>query len=579
MSRPIAALLLCLIAVAPRARAQQTFTEEIEGATAVVQTAADADVAERASQAAFDALRSAGGTSLDVVGPAVDRALAAAGEAGAPATLVGYRGAIAAGDAPAGMPGWMMTVGFGTPGFPKAAVPLRNRAVASSAVDGDPLKITVLAPTAAEATTLAAQVRASGRNAGRKLVAERPGVDLMLEDARFASLFDSRSLDGWTTVGGRYDGEAIWSVERGAIVGRTGPNGEGGLLYTDRTYTSYVLEMEVDVEEPFDSGIFVHMLPRAQGDLKGAQVTLDNRPDGEIAAIYADGYLEHHPEVKERYRQGEWNHFEVRVTGFDYRVEVWMNGDLVCDYQLPPGSEGFASHGRIGVQVHGGNPGEKRARFRNLRIRELPVFAGAELAGDAGWTPLFNGKDLTGWERHGAQEGYRVEDGVLAFPPSGDGHLATTEDFTDFALRFDFKIARMANSGLFLRAARDGSNPAFSGAEIQILDDFNWEAETGSKLKDWQLTGSLYGAVPAGEKTLHPIGEWNTYEVLYRGSRLAVALNGRLLYDVDTHALEPESGAPFAERARAGFLGLQAHSGGVDGDASLWFRDVLVKRL
>jgi hypothetical protein len=137
----------------------------------------------------------------------------------------------------------------------------------------------------------------------------------------------------------------------------------------------------------------------------------------------------------------------------------------------------------------------------------------------------------------------------------------------------------MANSGLFLRAARDGSNPAFSGCEIQILDDGDWERVTGSKLAPWQFTGSLYGAVPAGEKLLHPPGEWNTYEILYRGPRLAVALNGRLLYDVDTLALAPESGAPFAERAKTGFIGLQAHSGAVDGEASLWFRNLMVERL
>src|SRR4030095_1182860 len=104
------------------------------------------------------------------------------------------------------------------------------------------------------------------------------------------------------------------------------------------------------------------------------------------------------------------------------------------------------------------------------------------------------------------------------------GELLSREDFRDFRLRLDFRIARMANSGLFLRAARDGSNPAFSGCEVQILDDFDWESVTGTKLKPWQFTGSLYGSVPPGDRgALRALGEWNTYEVLYQGARLAGA--------------------------------------------------------
>ena len=44
---------------------------------------------------------------------------------------------------------------------------------------------------------------------------------------------DGATLNGWTTHGGRYDGNARWTVEDGAIVGRQGPNRAGGLLYTD----------------------------------------------------------------------------------------------------------------------------------------------------------------------------------------------------------------------------------------------------------------------------------------------------------------------------------------------------------
>lgn len=175
-------------------------------------------------------------------------------------------------------------------------------------------------------------------------------------------------------------------------------------------------------------------------------------------------------------------------------------------------------------------------------------------------------------------DGYSVEDGVLhipASPPSGT--LQTRADYSDFQLRLDFKLARMANGGLFLRAARDGSNPSYSGCEIQLLDDHNWEAVTDSTLRDWQFTASLYGAVAPGTKELlAPIGQWNSLEVLYQGSRLAVALNGVLLYDVDTLALDVDP--PFSGRAPGGFIGLQRYaSSDVTEETAVWVRNMLVR--
>src|SRR5262249_46381493 len=149
-------------------------------------------------------------------------------------------------------------------------------------------------------------------------------------------------------------------------------------------------------------------------------------------------------------------------------------------------------------------------------------------------------------------------DGVLHVPSSGGGTLRTRADFRDFDLRLDFRTQRLANSGVFLRADRAGGNPAFSGCEVQILDDFNWEAASGSALRPWQFCGSLYGSVPPARRdALRPIGAWNTFEIHCQGSRLSTRLNGVLLYDVDTSALQPEEGPPFAQRAAAGFIGLQ----------------------
>jgi hypothetical protein len=452
-------------------------------------------------------------------------------------------------------------------------------------------------------------------------------------------LFDGESLAGWTTTGGRYDGTAVWSVEDGCLTGRTGPNGEGGLIYTTRSFTSFDLELECKLDYPYDSGVFVRMLPPDTG-LRGAQVTLDHREGGEIAAIYADGFLEHNTTAVERFRKDDWNHVRVRCTGFDLRVEVWVNGEPVTDHRFAPSTPGFATRGLIGLQVHGADAeaARRRVRFRNVRIQELDVFANVEFergaatgegegegegttsgaggtapsdgagalhralggasrgrhepiavprsagsaelelsrtARDAGWRGLFE----VGHATVGSPDGYRVEPSALTVPAEGSGCLVTADDHQHFRLRFDFKIAAMANSGLFLRGARSGGDPAYSGCEVQILDDFEWEARTGSTLAPYQFTGSLYAAVPAGpDKEYAPPGQWNRMEVEYRGSRLAAALNGRLLFDVDTHALAVEPA--FAARAATGFIGFQRYGAdGVEGETALWVRNAFVQPL
>lgn len=196
----------------------------------------------------------------------------------------------------------------------------------------------------------------------------------------------------------------------------------------------------------------------------------------------------------------------------------------------------------------------------------------------SGWLALFAG-DPGAWEVVGSPAGVALENGVLTFSAAGgDGYVRTTEDFEDFRLRLDFKIARMANSGVFLRGARDGSDPAYSGCELQILDDFNWEQVTERALEPFQLTGGLYGSLPPAEHALHALGLWNTYAIEYQKSRLFVELNGRVLHDLDTLAAP---GKPFRERAPRGFIGLQRHAAPrqVGETPYAWFRNVFVQPL
>lgn len=189
--------------------------------------------------------------------------------------------------------------------------------------------------------------------------------------AGWTELFDGRSLEGWTTVGGRYDGHARWTVEDGALTGRQGPGREGGLIYTAGTYADFELELDLKIDWPFDSGIFLRMLPPESG-LKGMQVTIDHRDGGECGGLYADGWILHNPAGWSRFEKDEWNHFRVVCRGQPMRVQAWLNGEPLVDHTLES-SESYAPSGLIGLQVHGGEdvPLETKVQFKGVRLREL----------------------------------------------------------------------------------------------------------------------------------------------------------------------------------------------------------------
>jgi hypothetical protein len=187
-------------------------------------------------------------------------------------------------------------------------------------------------------------------------------------EAGWKSLFDGKSLAGWTEHGGHYDGDADWTVEDGAITGREAAGHVGGLLYTADAYSDFEFQCDCKCDWPFDSGIFLRM----QKELRGAQVTIDFRPDGEMCAIYSDGYLLHNPSTMSKFVKDKWNHFDVSCTGRDMHIVTKLNGETVVDFTIPTSAD-FAREGLIGIQVHGGSdsPAGQKVQFKNLRVRDL----------------------------------------------------------------------------------------------------------------------------------------------------------------------------------------------------------------
>lgn len=194
----------------------------------------------------------------------------------------------------------------------------------------------------------------------------------------------------------------------------------------------------------------------------------------------------------------------------------------------------------------------------------------AESAAEEGFTSLFDGKTLNGWQ--GDTDGYAAQDGLLVCLPKG-GNLLSAKEYSDFVIRFDFRMESGGNNGLAVRSPIT-KKVSFEGIEIQILDD---TAEKHKNIKNYQHHGSVYGVIPAKPGHLKPIGEWNTEEVTVQGRRIKVVLNGVTIVDGDLDEASKNGtidGKPHPGIQRtSGYVGFIGHNERVE------FRNIRIRDL
>ena len=204
---------------------------------------------------------------------------------------------------------------------------------------------------------------------------------------------------------------------------------------------------------------------------------------------------------------------------------------------------------------------------------QRPPITTADNVPPAGFKALFNGQDLTGWkglipinvrgqvtaeelERKQAEANekvlphWTVRDGVLHYDGQGQS-LQTVQDFTNFELLVDWKIAPGGDSGIYLRGS----------PQLQI-----WDRPEGS--------GGLYNNQKGPNKPLQvadkPVGEWNTFRIVMVGEQVTVYLNDVLVVDKVTMENHWERSQPIYS---AGPIELQHHS------SPLEFKNIFIKEL
>jgi hypothetical protein len=374
------------------------------------------------------------------------------------------------------------------------------------------------------------------------------------EEPGFVRLFDGRSLAGFVQRGG----EAVYSVEDGAVVGRTVQGTPNSFLCTEKEFEDFILEFEVKVDPGLNSGVQIrsHSTPDyLDGRVHGYQVEIDPTERAYSGGIYDEarrGWLQNpegNEEAANAFKAGAWNAYTIEAVGD--RIRTWVNGVSVSDLV-----DGLDRSGFIGLQVHREDQEGLEVRWRDIRIKELPPVPGGEHPNtltsgerEAGWRLLWDGRTSWGWRSATSEEfpekGWAIDDGVLTVLERAEGaaragDVMTVGSYSDFIFELEFKLTPGANGGIKYFVDPDLSEGAGSGIglEYQLLDDAS-HPEAGMGRNSSRSLASLYDLIAAAapDRPVRPVGEWNVARIVSHGSHVEHWLNGEKV-------LEFERGSP-----------------------------------
>ena len=173
------------------------------------------------------------------------------------------------------------------------------------------------------------------------------------------SLYNGRDLAGWQT-----EGNAVWEVKEGLLIGRQGKNNEPGDLLTKAEFTNFELTVVYRMQWPGNSGVWYRYQSAKQAFQ--ADILEYKKPVAYSGSLYCTGkmFLARNLDPKLE-RRDDWNTLVVRVEGDHHQVT--LNGTKVADVH-----DATSDHGRIGFQIH---PGKEFAgmqiTIKQARLRPL----------------------------------------------------------------------------------------------------------------------------------------------------------------------------------------------------------------
>jgi hypothetical protein len=401
----------------------------------------------------------------------------------------------------------------------------------------------------------------------------------------FVSLFDGKSLDGWTLHG---KSGAGYGVTNGVIYCA---RGGGGNLFTEKEFSDFVLRLQFKLEPGGNNGVGIRAPLEGDSAYNGMEIQVLDDKAPKHATIkpwqFNGSVYNVVPAKNGTAKIGEWNDYEITAKG--RQINVVLNGRTIVDTDLNdvrdpetiekhPGI--FRERGHVGFLGH-----NDYVEFRNIRIKELPVQEKDNKTPE-GFVALFNGKDLSGWKgllahpndnparraKLSAQElsaeqakadqrmrdHWRVDKGEIVFDGKGDS-LCTKKDYGNFEMLVDWKIPPRGDSGIYVRGS----------PQVQI-----WDPKSPGQFNPPDGSGGLYNNEKNSRHPLmladHPVGEWNRFRIVMVGEKVHVFLNGELVVRDTTLENYWEKDKPIYP---TGQIELQNHGG------PLWFKNIYIREL
>jgi hypothetical protein len=169
-------------------------------------------------------------------------------------------------------------------------------------------------------------------------------------------IFNGSGLDGWKVQGADY-----WRAADGILTGQSDDKKQNSVLWTEKSYKDFAIELEFRFSGDVDSGIFLrHENEQIQ---IGTSRSLKRDMTASPYIGSKRGYPQEAAGVKELLKEGEWNQMKIVAKGKTYTVT--LNGKQVIEYVSDTAKES----GPLGLQVH---PGVKmKVEFKNVMVEPL----------------------------------------------------------------------------------------------------------------------------------------------------------------------------------------------------------------
>jgi hypothetical protein len=407
---------------------------------------------------------------------------------------------------------------------------------------------------------------------------------LELKNEGYISLFDGKTLAGWTEI--HKGAGPSYFVTNGVIAS---PPNAGNDLVTDQSFGDYILRMDFKLTPGANNGVGIRV-PFETNDLtySGNEVQILDDDDAQYAHLEPGQYCGSLYKIFAAKRGalkkvGEWNRYEIRALG--RHITVILNGQTIVEGNLNDVTNREVLRGHPGMLREAGHIALlghwSQVEFRNIFIKEIS-HPEEENTPPEGFTALFDGHDLNGWKglvadpparaKMSASElaaaqakadermraHWKAENGMVVFDGHGD-NLCTARDYGDFEMLVDWRIPPKGDSGIYLRGT----------PQVQI-----WEKNSPGQFPEPDGSGGLYNDQKNNRHPLafadHPVGEWNRFRILMVGDKVHVFLNGKCVVRDTTMENYWEPDKPIYP---TGQIELQNHGG------PLWFKNIYIREL